>query len=190
MKKLIQVSVASLMLGVSVVTTGCFGEFALTRKVYTWNQDLSDSKFVQTLVFYGLNIIPVYGIAGAVDFYILNLIEFWTGSNPAAMKDGQVEKQIVKAKDGNSYEIMATKNCFQVTQLTGSNKGQVQKMLFNPADNSSSIVVNGVESKLVKLNAGQNTVSLFKADGSSVTVNANSNTKLALEVYKNSNRVN
>lgn len=83
----------------AVATTGCFGKFALTRKVYGWNDGLGN-KFVKTLVFWGLIIIPVYELAGAADYFIFNLLEFWTGSNPVAdnrdlrsreLDDGSVE---------------------------------------------------------------------------------------------------
>jgi len=101
----------------AATTTGCFGEFALTRKVYTWNDDVSDNNFVKTLVFWGLNVIPVYGIASFADLVIFNLIEFWTGSNPIAMADGETESQIVEY-DGKLYELKATKNHFSVTEIT------------------------------------------------------------------------
>jgi hypothetical protein len=82
------------VISLSAMLTACFGKFALTRKIYEWN-DSFDNKFLKTLLFYGLNIIPVYGIGGAVDFFILNLIEFWTGSNPLSMAPGQKEKQVI-----------------------------------------------------------------------------------------------
>ncbi|MBP8878130.1 MAG: DUF3332 family protein, partial [Flavobacteriales bacterium] len=81
-----------------ITQTGCFGEFALVRKVYEWNDNLSDSKFVKTLVFYVLNIIPVYGIASFIDVVILNLIEFWSGSNPLSMNEGDYEMQMATMK--------------------------------------------------------------------------------------------
>jgi hypothetical protein len=67
-----------------VVTSGCFGSFQLTRKVYAWNKSVSSDKFVQELVFLGLNIIPIYGFAGFADAVFANTVEFWTGTNPVA----------------------------------------------------------------------------------------------------------
>lgn len=67
-----------------LVSTGCFGSFQLTRKVYNWNKTVSPDKFVQELVFLGLNIVPVYGVASLADAVFANTVEFWTGTNPVA----------------------------------------------------------------------------------------------------------
>lgn len=63
-------------------TSGCFGGFNLTRKVYNFNRTVSDNKWIQELVFLGLVIVPVYTIATIIDAIFLNSIEFWTGDNP------------------------------------------------------------------------------------------------------------
>jgi hypothetical protein len=73
------------------LVAGCYGSFTLTKKVYDWNGEASDNKFVVWLVFLGLNVIPVYGIAVAVDALIMNSVEFWTGENPAGIAT-RVEK--------------------------------------------------------------------------------------------------
>ena len=36
----------------SVALSGCFGSFALTSKLHNWNGSVSDSKFVNELVFW------------------------------------------------------------------------------------------------------------------------------------------
>jgi hypothetical protein len=105
----------------AAVLNSCFGEFQLVRKVYTWNSELMDKdtlmgRFVNNLVFIALNVIPVYGIAGAVDFWILNLVEFWTGSNPLAMAEGEIEQQRI-FKDGREFMITATKNQFHIQEI-------------------------------------------------------------------------
>lgn len=129
--KFLKGSVLALVLGSVIVTqTGCFGEFALTRKVYGWNEDVSDNKFVRTLVFYVLCIVPVYEIAGFVDVVVLNLIEFWSGTNPLAMNEGDHEMQLVTVK-GVQYRMEATKDTFTTTQLTGAKAGEVRVMKFD-----------------------------------------------------------
>jgi hypothetical protein len=89
------------LLFMGVIQTGCFGSFALTKKVYEFNDGL-ENKWLKSIAFWGLNIIPVYGFAGFVDVVILNLVEFWTGSNPLAMQEGEVEEQIIAFR-GESY---------------------------------------------------------------------------------------
>ncbi|MBK9626276.1 MAG: DUF3332 domain-containing protein [Flavobacteriales bacterium] len=118
-----------------ITQTGCFGEFALVRKVYEWNDNLSDSKFVKTLVFYVLNIIPVYGIASFIDVVILNLIEFWSGSNPLSMNEGDYEMQMATMK-GDQFKMEATKDTFTTTQMTGGKAGEVRVMKFDRCDNT------------------------------------------------------
>jgi len=66
----------------SVVTTGCFGSFQATRKLYNWNKGVGD-KWTQEFVYLVVGgLVPVYGLAGLLDAVVLNSIEFWTGKNP------------------------------------------------------------------------------------------------------------
>jgi hypothetical protein len=165
MKKFGLISMATLMLGISTLNTGCFGQFALVRKVYSWNDSLGN-KFVKTIVFYAFNIIPVYGICGVIDFWILNLTEFWSGSNPLAMKTGEKEQQMVMGKDGNSYQITATQNRFDVKQLSGDKKGEITSLVYLPADHSWNMERNGVTSKLARIHEDMNKAEVYAADGS------------------------
>ena len=63
---------------------GCFGGFHATRKLWTFNKEVSGNKFVQWAVFLGLTIIPAYALFGLGDVLIFNTLEFWTDSNPLA----------------------------------------------------------------------------------------------------------
>lgn len=147
--KIIKRSLFAMAMGSLLVTqTGCFGEFALVRKVYNWNEGLSSNKFVRTLVFYALNIIPVYGVASLVDVVVLNLIEFWSGSNPLAMNEGDHEMQLVTMK-GDQYKIEATKDTFITTQLTGRKAGEVRIMKFDRCDNTWKYTDSNVQDMAV-----------------------------------------
>lgn len=94
----LQRGIRTVLLGAVLASTSlqpaCFGSFSLTRKLHAWNDSLGN-KFVETLVFWGLLIIPVYGLFTLGDGIIFNVIEFWTGSNPVASAtprdDGGVE---------------------------------------------------------------------------------------------------
>ena len=96
-------------LALASFTTGCFGKFALTRKLYSWNDDLGN-KFVKTIVLWAFMIVPVYEIFGFADFIILNTVEFWTGSNPVAdakvkqLPDGSFEME----RDGVAMRLVPT----------------------------------------------------------------------------------
>lgn len=78
-------SLATSLALVAITTqAGCFGSFALTKKVYQFNDSASDSMVVKEVLFIGMLILPVYGLATLGDAIIFNLIEFITGDNPVA----------------------------------------------------------------------------------------------------------
>ena len=76
-----RVGLAGLLLAGSL---GCYGSFAAVRKVHEFNGNVTDVKFVHTLVMYAFVMFPVYSLATAADVLILNVIEFWTDRNPLA----------------------------------------------------------------------------------------------------------
>lgn len=113
-----KIVVLTLVATMALMSAGCYGSFSLTKKVYNWNGTM-EGKWMKEIVFLGLNIIPVYGIAGAVDVYILNLIEFWTGNNPMAAtittEDGtniafNAEKKHVEISYGDKKFILVNEN--------------------------------------------------------------------------------
>jgi len=128
--KIVRKTALMLAMGSLIVTqSGCFGEFALTRKVYTFHDGLTDSKFLKTLLYWvpgGL----VYGVALGLDAVILNLIEFWSGSNPISMNEGDHEMRLATI-NGVDYRIEATKDTFTTTQLSGEKAGEVRVMRFD-----------------------------------------------------------
>ena len=127
-KPILYIAAASIM----ITQSGCFGSFELTKKLYNWNDGVSSQKFVKSLVFWGLCIIPIYEIGVMLDVVIFNLIEFWGGSNPIAMNEGDREVQDL-AYGGNTYRVVATKDTFTTTQLTGAAAGAVRVMSFDRA---------------------------------------------------------
>ena len=86
-----------------IVLSGCYGKYACFNKLLAWNGTLGN-KWLNSIVHFAMNVIPVYGIALFVDFLVLNTVEFWTGSNPLASGDSYFEKDA----EGNS--IAAVKN--------------------------------------------------------------------------------
>lgn len=133
--------------------TGCFGSFASVKKVYEFNDRETDNKFVKTLLFYVLNIIPVYWIAGFLDVVIFNLLVFWTGSNPIAMNEGEFEEQLMTFK-GETYKLTATKNQMKFQKLTPEGLEDLGSMLFSEEESSWSFAKEGelVELMTIKEN--------------------------------------
>jgi hypothetical protein len=78
---------------------GCYGQFALTKKIHAWNGTITDNKFVHSLVFWAFVIVPVYEVAGLADAIVFNLVEFWSGSNPLA---GSGPIQVSAMADGST----------------------------------------------------------------------------------------
>ena len=139
-----------LLLVVSLLTvslTGCFGNFALTRRLYTFNRYISDAKFVQTLVFWVMCIIPVYSITGLIDVAILNLIEFWTDSNPLAMNETDVDVRYYATED-TTYEVVTTKNRYDIFDT--QNPDNHFAFVFEPSDMSWNLQVNNETTKITE----------------------------------------
>ena len=135
MKKTLRNASLFLLLGsITITQTGCFGSFALTKKAYEFHDGITDSKFLKSLLFW----IPgglVYAITVMVDTVVLNLIEFWSGSNPISMNEGDHEQQLVTLK-GIDYRIDATKDTFTTIQISGADAGAVRILKFDRATRS------------------------------------------------------
>ena len=95
-----------------VASTGCFGGFQLTRKVYQFNREVSPDKWIRELAFLALAIFPVYGAATFLDAVVFNSIEFWTGSNPVLAKNGASRK--ITTADGVATLTRSDENTIEV----------------------------------------------------------------------------
>ncbi|GJM45509.1 MAG: membrane protein [Gemmatimonadota bacterium] len=98
-----------------LVAPGCYGPFKLTKGLHEWNEDVGDGeKWVSELVFLGLIILPVYGLATLGDAIIFNSIEFWTGDNPidgsvsTVLEDG--DKLVYLDRDGEQVSVRVCDN--------------------------------------------------------------------------------
>lgn len=119
MKKLItKITVVVLLLATTFLMSGCYGSFALTSKLHRWNGEISNHKFVNELVFFGLCILPAYELACLGDALIFNSIEFWGGNNPIAMNDGEVEEMDV-LHEGQMYKMIKKHNSLTIAQVNG-----------------------------------------------------------------------
>ena len=91
----------------SLFLASCYGQFALTRKLYTWNGQATGNVVANSVIFWGLLIIPVYEILWLGDFLIFNTVEAATGTNPFAVGEGGV----VKTKyAGHEYQLQPAGN--------------------------------------------------------------------------------
>ncbi len=176
-KSIICVAMASTLL-----FSSCLGSFSAFNNLKDWNQGVSDSKFVNNLVFWGLNIIPVYGLFFLGDTIIFNVIEFWSGSNPIAMQEGEQETQMVE-RDGNTFEMTATKNRMQVTVVEGPKKGNKIDLVYKPSEKSwNAVRPNGEIIKLSSFEEGFYIV--YMPNGKEVKINALSSKEEGLAQIK------
>lgn len=146
----------------TMMMSSCIGSFGLFNKLLDWNQNLS-SKFVNELLF--IIISPAYGVCGLVDLFVLNSVEFWSGTNPVA-KAGHVEN--VWGKDGKMYAVKTLKNGYEITKPTGD------KVLFTFDEKTQtwSMEGNGTERELLRFNE-DGTVRTYLPNGNSMDVSLN-----------------
>ena len=138
----------------SVALSGCFGSFALTSKLHNWNGSVSDSKFVNELVFLGLCILPAYELCCLGDALIINSIEFWGGNNPVAMKAGDIEKDQVMFA-GKSYTVTKTMNKMAISS---EESDAVAEFQYYPEEDAWYLMNGQEKQKLMK-----NTKKMMKA---------------------------
>ena len=134
---------------VGPLTAGCYGKFALSKKIYDWNGSLGN-KYVISLVYFILNVVPVYGISLFVDWVLLNVIEFWTGSNPVAMKEGETQERVVQREGGGELKMtLSDRGTAMRVEIT--EPGQAAKVMefrktdegFTALDGSGRLVASG-----------------------------------------------
>jgi hypothetical protein len=63
------------------MSSGCYGPFNLTRRLYQWNGQVGTT-WEREFMFILLAWAPVYSLAFLGDAVVFNSMEFWTGSNP------------------------------------------------------------------------------------------------------------
>ncbi len=148
-------------LSASMMMQSCIGSFALYNKVKTWNEHVGD-KFVNELVFVAMWILPVYELSFVADLFILNTIEFWSGSNPAL---AAAETKVIDGKDAQ-YLVARDATGYEITNMTTK---QVTRFNFNAEDNSWSIENNGQEVKLFSF-VDDTHVNVLLRDGSYTTI--------------------
>ena len=146
-------------LSASMMMQSCIGSFALFNKVKSWNDQVGD-KFVNEIVFVAMWILPVYELSFAADLFILNSIEFWSGTNPAL-----AQAKVIDGKDAQ-YLVASNEDGYVITNMTTK---QETRFNFNAEDNSWWLENNGEEVKLFSY-VDDNHTSVLMRDGNYQTV--------------------
>lgn len=160
MKKPILYFLSSIIL---LSQTACFGSFRITNIVYDWNDGVSDDKFVKSALMWAMFIIPIYELAAIGDFLIFNLIEFWSGSNPISMNDGEIEteKHFVRNKE---YLVTASKNQFKIEQITDGKNELVSLLKYDEENKSWYSETENDRTKILSINSDE-TVTYYTKSG-------------------------
>ena len=102
----------------TTMLTSCYGSFKAFNGIRNWNQNVTNNKWANEIIFLVLWIVPVYELFLLGDLIIFNLVEFWSGSNPLAMEEGDIEEQNI-VHNGKDYKMRSTKNKLEVFDSNG-----------------------------------------------------------------------
>jgi len=171
MKKF-QLKAVALLVGSSFAFSSCLGSFTLFNSVSAWNQEVTGNKFINELIFIGLNIVPVYGIASLADVVIFNSIEFWTGENPAAtaaVQNFETENgKVTVEQTTNGYAVKAE-------------NGESMNLCFDEPTQTWSVEANGEVHKILAVN-NDGTADLYLQDGTTSNIELNAQGMMAARV--------
>jgi hypothetical protein len=135
---------ATLALAGTLLMSSCVGSFGLFNKLASWNKRATNSKFLNEIIF--ILISPAYAVCGVVDLFVLNTIEFWSGSNPMSQNIGKTQQ--VLGKDGKTYAVTTLKEGY----LIKTPDGKELSFIHNPKDDSWSEVSNGKSTEILRFN--------------------------------------
>jgi hypothetical protein len=149
MKKLKTIALALIFIFVTLSQQSCIGSFQLTKNLYEWNTTQMGSKWASEVVFLAFLIVPVYSVTLLADGIVLNAIEFWTGDNPLAMKQGEKDVKIVE-NNSVTYKLTAEQNIIKAEQITGVNAGAQGEFVWNEENQNWTFYSNGEAYNLVR----------------------------------------
>jgi len=138
---------------------GCYGRNAMYNAIHEWNGSLGN-KFIVSFVNYILLFVSGFALF-TVDLLILNVIEFWTGSNPMAMGNTYEET------DANGNKVYAVKNpdgTLSVTMTDAIGK-KADFMLVRNGNTVSVVGADGVVMAKQTHDANGTANQILNADG-------------------------
>lgn len=132
--------ILALVLVVSVLClsmVSCIGSFSLTKGLLDWNKSIN--KWLGSILLIIFLIIQVYTICALIDWIILNVIEFYSGSNPMSAnepttKNAQIDGKNVSMTfmpgDGMNFDLVTEENGVTKTmQVRSTDEGVSAKMI-------------------------------------------------------------
>lgn len=102
----------------AAMETGCIGSFAASNKLAGWNRAVSESRFVNELIFLALT--PVYTVTLVADLLVINAIEFWSKENPFfAQNGGAIEMTAGDSKWVQAFRHNDGRRSMRIDQYSG-----------------------------------------------------------------------
>ena len=150
------------LLGIGMTFSSCIGSFRLSNKVLSWNKQVSNSKFVNEVVFLCFWVVPVYEVTALADILVVNSIEFWSGDNPLAAVD--TEKSVHGEK--GEYLVRYKRNGYRIVNRQA--KTSVDLIYDKETKTWSAMAKNKPVEFMTFLN--DNTVRVYLPDGKTMNV--------------------
>ena len=69
---------APLALVAALATSGCYGSWSAAGSVHRWNGHVTSTRWLNSLIHFGLFIVPVYEVVAVGDLLVFNTVEFIT----------------------------------------------------------------------------------------------------------------
>ncbi len=152
----------TLLAVVGISMSSCIGSFKLSGKVLSWNEQVSQHKFVNELVFLAFCIVPVYEITLLADAIVLNSIEFWGGTNPVSSND--LEKTIKGEK--SEYLVKQKKDGYRIID---NKTGAKVDLVYDQATQSWAVMSKNKPVTFMSF-VNENTVSMNLPNGKTMNV--------------------
>lgn len=154
-KSILTIAIASMLF------TGCYGSYTLTSKLHKWTGE-TGAEPIPTIINWVALLIGTPIVA--VDFLILNTIEYWSGSNPLAMDEGISDSQVVTTADGMQYRIQATKNKFEIFEIHAESEELVMEAVYSELQQNWTMTAKSGAQIATKINEhGEITIVPIKA---------------------------
>ena len=157
--------VVLLMMAAALVPSlgGCFGKFAVTRKVYELNASVHD-RYLRNVVTWAFILFPVYWVSGALDLFVFNTIEFWSGRNPVTAS----ERSFRYSRGDEQFNVRAVKDndliTFTIDRYRGATYQDTLTISSDLATDSSSVTYRppGGVNRHVAKGIGYGTAGIYK----------------------------
>lgn len=165
MKKLI--TMVSALCLFTMVITGCYGPFRLTKKVYDWNGSLPN-KWGREAMFLVLNVLPVYGFSAIADAVFFNLIEFWGGDNPIAANAKEPRTKLITCGDKQAVMTFAKRE--KKVRIDLFNRHRPEGFITLELANDDSMIARNSGGSVIMKARTLSDGSVFVADGRGMEV--------------------